>query len=274
MWAWSARLWQHSDPQPHPSPAAGLGCRQLPCLPGGAGQGSGYRGRPTANTVRPCRGHRQAWVCGHGGQIGRLAAALFNKITDAGVACVITQHQDVVGEDGPSASRAGPCPSPRRQARPPRWPPRPLLPTQGPGWGAGQSHTSPWPGGTRAGPAWPPGGTDRLWDRARGSGPTVFPPARGSVGMSRDRPAEQGSAQPPGVFCLVTVHRGPGGGVNRAAHRREGSSRGPGQRHLTCARSRCGAGAERHRPPRRPCAAGSEGQGPGTPPPGSSSGSP
>lgn len=30
----------------------------------------------------------------------RLAAALFNKITDAGVTCAITQHQDVVGEDG------------------------------------------------------------------------------------------------------------------------------------------------------------------------------
>lgn len=37
---------------------------------------------------------------GHGGQVRRLEAALFNKITDAGVACVITQHQDIVGEDG------------------------------------------------------------------------------------------------------------------------------------------------------------------------------
>lgn len=52
-------------------------------------------------TDKPAPGGAGAGGRGLGGQVGRLAAALFNKITDAGVACVITQHQDIVGEDGP-----------------------------------------------------------------------------------------------------------------------------------------------------------------------------
>lgn len=77
--------------------------------------GTGHEGKRVC-TQLPCRCCAGAqtglhlwaqWDWAGSGQVSRLAAALFNKITDAGVVCVITQHQDVVGEDSLVASGAG-----------------------------------------------------------------------------------------------------------------------------------------------------------------------
>lgn len=101
--------------RPHLQPSPGLGCGGLPCLPGlGWGvwaQGPGViAGQAHAHQSRRAGAADGAVPLGVSGvwarQAGRrLAAALLNKITDAGVACAITQHQDVVGEDGPSGVR-------------------------------------------------------------------------------------------------------------------------------------------------------------------------
>lgn len=106
--------WDRS-PLPLSPTQASLGYWLLPCLPGGpmGVWGPGHWGKRGLSTHWPkcCCAGSHRWALGVGWRgvgwarraVGRLAAALFNKITDAGVACVITQHQDIVGEDGPCA---------------------------------------------------------------------------------------------------------------------------------------------------------------------------
>lgn len=116
---------------------------------------------------------------GLGGPVGRLAAALFNKITDAGVACVITQHQDIVGEDGPSAVRGwwGHVHRHFFWHVPLRWALARLSEFRG--QGGKQDRATP-PSGPerdrRVGAAvGPPGSADHPGDRGWASGPTACP---------------------------------------------------------------------------------------------------
>ena len=97
----------------HPRPALATGfspaCLVAPWESGTQGTGQTWAQHPSAKVLlcrEPQTGAWGGWVAWGGAGsagVGRLAAALFNKITDAGVACAITQHQDIVGEDGPCA---------------------------------------------------------------------------------------------------------------------------------------------------------------------------
>lgn len=125
-------------------PQSGMGCACLHLPYCCYAEGLRVKMEPSWSLPLPqegcARGQLQggvAWVHAHGrGSWGsrrgrRLAAALFNKITDAGVACVIiTQHQDIVGEDGLCRHCAdGLCRvGAGRAARP-----SPLLPARAPG---------------------------------------------------------------------------------------------------------------------------------------------
>lgn len=148
----------NAHPHLYLPPKASLGYWLLPCLPGGpmgvwgpghwANVGSAPIGQSAA--VPGATDRRLGWVGWRGvgwarRAVGRLAAALFNKITDAGVACVITQHQDIVGEDGPCAVQGWRGHIHRHFFRhaPPRPDPGPSFRLWGPGQETGQSHPSP-----------------------------------------------------------------------------------------------------------------------------------
>lgn len=194
-----------STPAQQPASAAGIS----PACPGvlGTGRWASWGGPAPAQ-------------CGRAGATGTRAArgwaaALFNKITDAGVSCGITQHQDVVGEDGQSASRAGGAVSIATSSGV-----CPTLAALAPPCNSGArvgSRTEPHlpPGlGDESGPAGGHRAALTASGTEHGLGPQCFHPARGSVGTSRDRPVEQVSAHLPGVFCSITLHSGPGDGTN------------------------------------------------------------
>lgn len=95
-------------------PTAGLGCRLLPCLPCGpmGVWGPGHWGQRGVSTHRPkccCAGATDGrlGLGGLGGPVGRLAAALFNKITDAGVALSSLSTRILLGRTARVLSAAG-----------------------------------------------------------------------------------------------------------------------------------------------------------------------